>query len=299
MTRVDLNRVAVFVRVVDAGSFTAAARLLEVPVSTVSRAVSNLEQDLGVRLLHRTTRQLTVTDPGKEFFRRMQLVLGEAEHATQAVASFAAAPRGSVRISAPFGFAAPHFAGVIAKLIQAFPEIRIELSSTNRVVDLIAEGIDLAIRGGVLVDSTLVARKIMDGDLGVFAAPDYLERHGRPRKPEDLARHACLSYRGREGKLPWRLAGPNGEVLVPVSGPIVTDDMTFLRDAAVSGAGFALLPVDIATPALRDGKLARVLPRYCFNGGGTYLVWPSQKLVPARVVAVREFLVEALTTLFG
>jgi len=298
MTTIDLNRVAVFVRVAEAGSFTAAARQLAAPVSSVSRAVSHLERELDVRLLHRTTSQLTLTEAGQQFLRRMQLLIGEAEEAARAVASFAAAPSGVVRITAPSNFAVPHLSGLMSALVQLYPELQIDLNLTNRTVDMIAEGVDLAIRGGILGDSTLVARKIAGGELGVYAAPAYLRRRGRPRRPAELVRHACLSYRGRNGKFPWRLRGPRGETTIDVSGPLVSDDMGFLCDAAGSGIGLALLPIEVATPALRAGSLVRVLPRYRYEGGGIYLVWPSQKLVPARVVVVREFLIDRLSRLF-
>jgi DNA-binding transcriptional LysR family regulator len=299
MTTVDLNRIAAFVRVVEAGSFTAAARVLGVPVSSVSRAVSNLETELGARLLHRTTRKLNLTDGGQHFFQRMQTVIAEAEEATQAVTGFAADPRGVVRITVAPGLGGRHLPGIVGRILGRYPGVVIELKVTNRVLDLIGEGIDLAIRGGMLTDSSLVARKVAVSELAVFASPAYLERRGRPRRPADLARHDCLSYGGRDGKLPWRLTGPNGEQTVTVSGPIVCDDMIFLREAAIAGLGLAMIPAEVTTDAVEAGQLVRVLPRHSFASGGIYLVWPSQKLVPARVVAVRERLIEELTALYA
>lgn len=299
MTTIDLNRIAAFVRVVEAGSFTAASRVLGVPVSSVSRAVSNLEGELGVRLLHRTTRKISLTDGGRHFFERMQTVIAEAEEATHAVTGFAADPRGVVRITAPPGLAARHFPAIISRIVRRFPGIVIELRMTNRLVDLVGEGIDLAIRGGVLEDSSLVARKVATSSLGVFGSPAYLKNRGRPRRPADLIRHDCLSYGSREGKLPWRLVGPNGEQTVAVTGPIVCDDMVFLREATLAGLGLSLIPLEIATDEVEAGRLMRVLPRYSFGSGGLYLVWPSQKLVPARVVAVRELLIEELARLYA
>lgn len=299
MTTIDLNRVAMFVRVADAGSFTAAARALDLPVSSLSRAIRKLENSLGVSLLRRTTRRLTLTDAGRLYFERMQQLLTEAEQATREVCDAAAAPSGLVRVTAPSGFAVPHFPRLMCALIQRYPALQLELISTNRAVDLVAERIDLAIRGGVLGDSSLVARKLAGGELGVFGAPAYLERRGRPQTARELKLHDCLSYRSGSGKFPWRLAGPHGKVSVEVTGPIITDDMTFLCDAAVSGAGLALLPVEVAAPALRDGTLLRVLPRYRFEGSGTYLVWPSRQFVPSRVIAAREFLFEGLRKLLA
>jgi DNA-binding transcriptional LysR family regulator len=297
MTKVDLNRVATFVRVVEIGTFTGAARRLGVPVSSVSRAVGNLENELGVRLLHRTTRKLHLTDGGRLFFQRMETVVAEAEEATRAVIGLASEPRGLVRITAVPGIAGQELPQIIAKLVRRYPEVTIELTLTNRLVDLVGEGFDLAIRNGVLEDSSLVARKVADGELGIFAAPTYLKRHGRPRSPSQLAGRDCLVYGSRGSKLPWRLRGPRGQKIAVVSGPIICDDMIFLREAALEGVGLALLPVEITTAAVEEGRLVRVLPRFGVVGGGRYVVWPSQKLVPARVIAVREMLIEELAHL--
>jgi DNA-binding transcriptional LysR family regulator len=299
MTTIDLNRAAAFVRVVEAGSFTAAARVLGVPVSSVSRAVSGLEGELGARLLHRTTRKLSLTDGGRHFFQRMQTVIAEAEEATQAVTGFAADPHGVVRITVPPGFGARQFPAIVARMVRRYPGVVVELRITNRMIDLVGEGIDLAIRAGVLPDSSLVARKVATSKLGIFAAPAYLERRGRPRRPADLARHDCLSYGGRDGRLPWRLTGPRGEETISVSGPLVCDDMVFLREAMLAGLGLSMVPTEVVDDAVEAGLLVRVLPRYGLASGGIYIVWPSQKLVPARVVAIREMLVEEVTALYA
>ena len=298
--KIDLNRAAVFVRVVEAGSFTAGARRLGANVSSVSRSVAHLESELGVRLIQRTTRRLSLTDAGDHYFRRMQAAITEAEEASLAAQGFGRDAHGVVRLTAP-----PNIGGgkrlseIIASIGARHPGVVIELALTNRFVDLVADGIDLAVRAGKLSDSTLVVRKIADSELGIFGAPEYLARRGHPRRPSDLKQHACLNYGGREGKLPWRLSGPGGEQTLNVSGPIVCDDMTFLKDAAIGGMGLALVPVEVATPAVLAGQLVRVLPRHGYPSGGVYLVWPSQKLVPARVVAVREMLAEELSRMYA
>ena len=295
MTRIDLNRAAAFVRVVEGGSFTAAGKALAVPTSSVSRAVARLEEELGVRLLHRTTRKLSLTDSGQLFFRRMHAAVGEADEAVRAVGGLSSEPRGLVRMTAP-NAPTRRFPQIIAMIVRRHPGLVIELQLTNRVVDLVGEGIDLAIRAGHLADSTLVARKVAESSLGLFASPEYLKQNGKPRLPRELARHACLAYGGRQGKLPWRLRGPTGEKTVTVSGPLVCDDMTFLQEAAIAGAGIAMLPSELCVEAVEAKELVRVLPRYGVGGSGSglYLVWPSQKLVPARVVRVRELLIEEL-----
>ncbi len=298
MTTIDLNRAGTFVRVVKAGSFTAAARELGLPVSSVSRSVAGLEEELGVRLLHRTTRRLSLTDGGQHYYQRMSTVLAEAESAAHAVMGFAVEPRGVVRITAPPNLGSQQLPGILRRIRDRQPGLSFELLLTMRVLDLVADGIDLAIRAGVLADSSLVARKVRESGMGLFASPEYLERRGRPRSLDDLAQHDCLSYGGRNGRLPWLLTGPGGSRTVEVKGPILCDDMMFLRDAACAGLGIALVPVDICSVALKAGRLLRVLPRYGRDGGAVYVVWPSQKLVPAAVVATRELLIEELESAY-
>jgi DNA-binding transcriptional LysR family regulator len=178
MATIDLNRARVFVRVVEAESFTAAAAALNVPTSSASRAVARLEEELGVRLLNRTTRKLSLTDAGQQFFTRMQAVIAEAEETTQAVVGLAGDPRGLVRLTAPVDLGLQLLPALVKKIVERHPGLVIELVLTSRRVDLLEEGIDLAIRGGRLEDSSLVARKIISSDLGVFAAPAYLARRG-------------------------------------------------------------------------------------------------------------------------
>ncbi|HEY3500129.1 MAG TPA: LysR family transcriptional regulator, partial [Polyangiaceae bacterium] len=273
---------------------TAAAKVLGVPVSSVSRAVGHLEEELGVRLLHRTTRKLSLSDSGRVFFQRMQAAIAEAEEARRAVTGFATEPRGLVRITAAAGAGGERFARLLARVAARYPKISIDLHVTYRVVDLVSEGFDLAIRAGKLDDSSLVARKVAESELRLFAAPSYLADHGRPRTPADLAGHACLTYGKRAANTTLRLEGPRGKKVVNVRGPFSCDDMGFLREATVAGLGIALLPTELAEPAVRASRLVRVLPRWGIVGGGLYLVWPSQKLVPAHVAAVREMLIEEL-----
>jgi DNA-binding transcriptional LysR family regulator len=295
MPRIDLNRVATFVRVGETGSFTAAARSLRLPTSSISRAVANLEGELGVRLINRSTRKLSLTDAGDQFFQRMQAILGEADEATEAVSGFSREPRGVVRLTAPVDLGLHVLPPLVAGLTARHPGLVMELVLTSRRMDLIDEGIDLALRGGRLEESSLVARKIMDSGLGVFASPAYLARRDPPRTVADLARHPCLRYGGRGGDRPWRLTGPRGEEAVAVSGPVVCDDMLFLREMVLAGVGLALLPIGNVAADVAAKRLVRVLPRHSLGGAGLYLLWPSRRLVPARVAAVRDFLIDALS----
>jgi DNA-binding transcriptional LysR family regulator len=295
--KIDLNRVALFVEVVENGSFSAAARRARLPVSSVSRGVARLEDALGVRLLQRTTRKLALTEAGRDYFARMRTVIGEARAATSAVAGRAQEPRGVVRITAPPGL--QHLASLLAEIVGQYPELQIDLSLTMRSVDLVEEGMDLAIRGGNLEDSSLIAHRIGASDFLAVAAPSYLKVHGVPRTPGDLKQHACIGFRTRAGLLPWRLAGPAGKREVAVRGPLVCDDLSFVRQAALEGAGIGLLPRPLVIEELRARRLTRVLPRWSMAESSLYVLWPSRRLLPARVAVVRDHLVAGLTRLFG
>lgn len=284
-TKVDLNRVATFVRVVQAKSFTRAARELRLPISSVSRSVAQLEEALGVRLLHRTTRRLALTDAGRSYFERMQTVLAEAEAATNDVRGLAAAPTGLVRITAPEARLLG-LAPLLASIIARHPGLEIELIVTIRRVDLIEEGVDLAIRAGQLEDSTLIAHRLGNNEFGVVAAPAYLERRGTPRSIADLPRHDCIRLRWRAGLLPWRFDNVRDEV--PVKGPLVCDDMGILQLLTLEGVGLAYMPLELLEKDFSARRLVRVLPRMHWTAPSIYLVWPSQRLLPTRVLLVRD-----------
>jgi DNA-binding transcriptional LysR family regulator len=276
----DLNRIAMFTRVVETSSFTAAARSLGLRKSSVSRAVSHLEEELGVRLLNRTTRSVSLTDAGRVYFDRVREGLSFVTDATADVKEMGQEPQGTVRLTAVPQFAEYFLADPLVRFVRRYPKIQIDLVLTSRSVDLVEENIDIAIRAGRLEDSSLVARKIMATDLQLAAAPSYLKRRGTPKTLRDLAAHDCLLYRPEAGKNVWRLAGPDGPESVEVKGPLGADDMAFLYQAALAGAGIALLPA-LAQP--RYVELVRVLPEYAMKGGAVYLVSPHARHQLARV----------------
>lgn len=291
MATIDLNRAVTFVRVIEAGSFTAAALALGVPKSSVSRGVAQLEDELGVRLLHRTTRNLHLTEAGQGYFARVRpLVAGFAE-ATDAVRGSSGDPRGLVRLTVPIE---PFIAPVLAAFGLQHPGIHVEVLATGRRVDLVAEGVDLAVRAGKLDDSSLVTRRVGAADMGLFAAPEYLERRGRPRSLADLSRHDCVLFRAHGGRLVWRLTGPRAREEVTVTGAVTTDDLLIARGLVVAGAGIGLLPTTTAGEAMGEGRLVRLLPRHGVPGGALHVVWPSQRLVPTRVALLRDHLVAEL-----
>ncbi len=290
----DLNRIAVFARVAEAGSFTAAAAGLGVQKSSVSRSVAALEAELGIRLLQRTTRRIALTDAGRAYYERAREALGDLEEAHRAVSALGSEPSGTVRITAPSDMAAD-LAAVTDAFLRAHPRVRIEVMLTARLVDLVKEGFDLAVRGGVLTDSPLVSRKVGATDLGLFAAPSYLAHAGRPRRVADLARHECILYRAGGGETTWHLAGPRGEERVTVHGRAEGDEFAFVRSMALAGFGIALGPLPMFAAAARDGALERVLPQHAVRGAPVHVVWPSRRFEPVAVARLRDALVEAVT----
>lgn len=293
---IDLNHMATFVRVVEHGSFTAAAAALGRPTSSVSRAVAQLEDELGVRLLHRTTRQLQLTDAGRDYHARARAAVASLDEAAKVAAEHGDAPRGTVRLTAPPMGGAPLLAELVAEFVSRHPAIRVELLLTSRHVDLVAEGVDLALRAGRLSDSSLVGRRLDWIEDQVVASPRYLAGRTALQTLEQLTAHPCVLYQGRNGKKTWRLSGPEGEQDVEVTGPIDADDLAFVHAATVAGAGIALLPSILAWPDIRQGTLLRLLPDHASKGAAMQLLWPSSSHLPARVALLRDYLAENLVS---
>ncbi len=290
---VDLNRIATFVRVVEERSFTAAAKTLGLPKSSVSRSVAALEEDVGVRLLVRTTRKLALTDAGRAFYERARDAVAGLEAATAAVADMGKEPRGTVRLTAPADLGQQLLPDVVARFTKKHPNIRLEIMLTGRVVDLVQEGFDLAVRAARLDDSTLVARRLGSGALGLFASNAYIRRRGKPKTVAELAEHECVLFRGSGGKSIWRLSGPNGVEAVEVNGDMDVDDMGFVHGAVAAGAGVGMLPLFL-TPESSDGeRIVRVLPEHALRAATIHLVSPPGRLEPARVKLFRDFLIAA------
>lgn len=288
----DYNRVALFVRVVKTGSFTAAAAEVGLPKSSVSRSVSALESDLGVRLLQRTTRKLALTEAGQGYYDAVSGSVSAMDEAEAAARERGAAPTGTVRITAAPDFSA--LAPVLAQFLRKYPGIRLDVMLTSRMVDLVTEGVDIAIRAGRLPDSSLVARRVGGSELVLMASPAYLRRRGRPKSIDDLAAHDWVLYRAPGRRAAVKLHGPGGERTIEVEGVLTADDMAFCRAAAEAGTGIALLPIQGVVDAAGAGRLERVLPGWTYGNASVYVVMPSGRYVPARVALVRDFLVEQI-----
>jgi DNA-binding transcriptional LysR family regulator len=293
----DYNDLALFTRVVERGSFTGAARAAQLPKSSVTRSIARLERELGVRLIQRTTRQRGITDAGRELYERVRAAVGALEEATSAVREHGREPRGVVRVTAPLDASMMGLSEGLAGFFERYPAIQIELVLTSRVVDLVAEGVDLAIRAGRLEDSTLIVRKVGTSHAGLFASKAYLARRGRPRRVADLAHHDGVLFRSRAGRATWQLESGGRDEAIEMIGRISSDDFAFSLAAIEAGLGIG--PVPVFMGAAHSATIERVLPRHRFAGTPLQVVMPSASFVPARVALVRDFLIAHLSALFA
>lgn len=286
----DLNRAATFLRVVEAGGFTAAATALGLPTSSVSRSVAKLEEELGVVLLERTTRRVALTEVGRAYFERVRDALAGLDEATAAALDAAREPHGVVRIAVPSDFA-PVLAPLTAYFLKQYPKIRIEVTASARAADLVGERVDLGLAVGRLPDSALISRRIGESQHYLFASPAYLEARGRPRVLADLARHDVIL--GQYGVTHWELVGPRGPESVQVTGTVAGDHLGFVVEATIEGLGIALLPVFAAQRHVDSGALVAVLPRYASTVQLQILAHGNRR-IPHRVALFRDFLAEHL-----
>jgi DNA-binding transcriptional LysR family regulator len=276
----DLDGIAIFVKVVQAGSFSGAARLLGVPNTTVSAKVARLEKRLGVTLIQRTTRKLHITPAGRAYYERCVRGLEEIESAEAEVSLAAGEPRGLLRVTAPGDVAHGMLPPIVSLFLARYPRARVEVVVANRVIDLVAEGIHLAIRAAALRDSTLVARRFMPFSGGLWASRAYLQRMDAPKTPADLEKHDCLVF-PRFSARPLRLADGRGRAEVKPAGRLAVDDPGTMRNFIAQGDGIGMLPDYLA----RGTPLVRVLPKWTWTTGALSFVYPSQRFVPANVRA--------------
>jgi len=291
MTRTpDLDLLAVFEAVARTRSFSLAARELGLPKSTVSRGVARLEDDLGVQLLFRTTRQVSPTTAGTALYDRTTPLLRSLRDAMGQLPEQEEAPAGTLRVTAPVDLGVLFLADAVTRFTARYPAVSVELSLTGRLVDLVAERFDLALRVATrLADSTLVVRRAMPVLLRVYASPLYVARRGAPRDEEDLASHDWVGFRGGPQKLKVREGAP-----APAAARVVCDDMLFMRDAVRAGAGLGFLPAALAEPEVLAGRLVRVAPRVERQAGWLHIVTPATKHTPSRVTAFRDLVLELL-----
>lgn len=287
----DLNLLAVFARVVESGSFAEAARRLATSRSAVSKAVAKLEVALGARLLNRTTRHLSLTEIGAAVAEHGSRIVEEAAEAENLVASLASEPRGVLRVSASVAFGTLHVAPALAGFLPLYPQLKVDLTITDRRVDLAEEGYDVAICVTGEPPQHWVVRKLAPVRRKLCATPEYFQQRGVPLTPTDLVSHNCLDYTrsGEQGR--WRFTGPEGDISVPVNGPLHVDDDEALSQAVLGGLGMGLLPTFIIGKDLQSGKLQAVLSEYIPVERHVYATYLPTRHLPSKVRVFIDYLV--------
>lgn len=284
----------IFSQVMESGSFTAAADKLGLSKQFVSRRLMALEERLGVRLLNRSTRRLDPTPLGQSYYESALRLLSEVEQVEQGIAGQTSEPRGTVRVSAPLSFAVAHLGCLLPEFLQRYPQVSVEVDLSDRSVDLLGEGYDLALRIGVLEDSTLIARRLAAIERVYCASPDYLARKGTPSRPDELASHDCLPY-GHGRQVQWRFIEQGKARVVTVCGRMRANNGELLRDAAIKGMGITYLPTFIVADALAAGQLVPVLETFAPEPLQLSAVYPQHRQSARPVQALIEFMRERLS----
>lgn len=287
----DLNEVLVFTKVVDAGSFRGAARELGLPKSTVSRRVAALEERLGVRLLQRTTRKLGLTEVGAEFYRQCAAGVSMLMEAEREVTEMDARPRGLLRVSIPLYFGDLFLSELVVEFLRAHPEVELSIFASDRLVDLVEEGFDMAIRVGRLPDSSMMARSLGHSAERLFASPAYIEAHGAPATPAELEGHECIVFAATVGTATWTFPGPRRTKHVTPRGRYTVNSFPMGIDAAIAGLGIMRAPTFLALTAVREGKLRPVLEDYPLQATPVSIIYPSSRNLSPKVRAFIDFLV--------
>lgn len=276
-----LTEMRVFVRVARLGSFAAAARELRLSTSAASRRVSELERALGARLIQRTTRQLKLTEEGAAYLERSERILEEIDELESTLADRRVAPRGRLRVAAGVSFGQEQILPLLPAFLARYPDLVVELELSDRFVDLVAEGIDVAIRIGRLADSSLVARRLATSRSVLCASPAYLRRAGDPATPAELSQHPCVV--DRNAPRAWTLVGADGSHQVVPEGPLHVNSAHAVRDAVLAGIGIGLVPLFVAGANLADGSLAPVLPSFKLGAVGVHAVYPHTRQLSPKV----------------
>lgn len=286
----DLNDIAIFVRVAQLESFSRAAHSLGMPVSTVSRRVSELEQQLGVTLLQRTTRKLTLTAQGQEYFHQCNEPLNILADAERVLTQAQKQPEGTLRLSVPVILGDQAFLDFLSGFLKAHPGIQVDLSITNEFVNFVERNIDVGIRFGELEDSTLIARSLGTNVRYLVATPGYLQGRELPAKPEQLKAHQCVLMNGKNGEARWDLVSGRKSVSLRVSGAISSRDFNSVSFFTNRGHGIGLLPFNYCEDLLKRGKLVRILPAWASPRIPVHVVYPTRRFLPAKLVAFVEAL---------
>ncbi|EXX93949.1 LysR family transcriptional regulator [Bordetella holmesii] len=290
-----LDELKAFVAVATQGSFAAAARMLDRDSSVLSRRISALERRLGARLVTRTTRAIILTEAGTQYLRRVRTILDELDAANLEASDVACTPRGVLRISMPLSFGRRWIAPLFSRFMRAYPAVKLDARYTDRYVDLVSEGFDLAVRVGRMADSSLVTRRIGTYRTMLAASPGYLQEHGHPQTPTELASHACLGFTGFSSWPRWSLARADSRFTFEPVGPLIADSAEVVVDSAVEGLGIVLAPDWLIVDHLRSGQLVELLPGWgASNDGPVSIVHPSGHIVAAKSRVFIDMVVENL-----
>src|SRR5580704_9949277 len=287
-----LASIRAFAKVVQHNGFAAAARDLRLSRSAVSKHVIELEEELGVQLLSRTTRSVTATENGQAYYERCLAILADLEEADLAAARSQAEVRGLLRVNAPMSFGTLHLAAAVADFMEKYPELRIQLILSDQQIDPVQECYDVTLRIADLPSSSMIARKIAPAHRVVCASPSYLQRRGTPQRPSDLREHDCLTYGHLATGKQWKLTGPDGEHWISIPWTLCTNNAEVLCDAAVRGRGIALLPTFIAAAELRRGSLQTILESYEAPEISIYAIYPETRHLSVKVRVFIDFLIE-------
>jgi len=288
------SEMAVFVKVVDEESFSSAARVMKLTPSAVSKLISRLEDRLGARLLNRTTRRLSMTEEGHAFYQRCVPILSAINEAERAVTELHAEPRGLLKINASTAFGQYHIEPLIPEFLAKYPDLRIQMTLSDSLVNLVEEEVDVAVRIADLPDSSLIARKLGPARRMVAASPKYLEMHGEPTTPDDLKDHNCLTLSFETSLNQWEFGGPDGPKRIRVTGNFETNNATALHEAARAGLGLIRAGNFILQPDIREGRLIPVLQEFEAHGGDTniYAVYPHNRHLSPKVRAFVDLLTD-------
>ncbi|MHB8348704.1 MAG: LysR family transcriptional regulator [Acidiferrobacterales bacterium] len=290
----ELTSLQAFVKVVQTGSFTRAADALNTQKAYLSRVVTQLEKELGVRLLERTTRALSLTEIGREFFERAVGILASVEDAQRTVQKAQGEPRGVLKLTCGVEFGMIAVSGWIGAYLERYPQARVDADFTGRIVDIVHEGFDVAIRVGPLADSTLTARKLGELRYGLFAAPVYLERRGAPDQPGNLETHDTLAFAGGSHRARWALSSGNQQERVALQPRMRVNNVFAVRDGAVAGLGIAKLPLIVAAPAVQAGQLRPLLTDWSLPAVPVHAVFASARYLTPKVRGFIDLAVDAM-----
>ncbi|MUG32353.1 LysR family transcriptional regulator [Psychrobacter sanguinis] len=292
---VKADDMVLFVQVVDGGSFSKAADKLGLTNSVVSKRIARLEESLNTQLLYRTTRKLSLTDAGRTLYHKAKIAQSAFQEAQNAVTRYGEDMKGLIRITMPVVSANLLLSDAIADFCKKYPDISVELNITNRLVDLIEEGFDLAIRTAKLEDSSLIARRLIDSQWIICAAPEYLKQHGTPKTPDDLIHHECLMYKFNNGySSAWPLYIEGTEQLLAINGRFLSNHLSAIKQAALANLGIAFLPQALVYDELKQQTLVQILSRFTRKKMGMYAVYPKARQPDQKLKRLVDHLGEAL-----